>query len=316
MRRHAVAVRFPLTLLLVVLCLFRGTAHARPAGEDEVRILVLSSRGEARYAQAIAGFGKALEAQGIRVRLTIRTLGDDFTPLARKGAEGGSPRLVLALGSAALDAAGRKFPDVPTVAGLLPSLDDIPPGLPLTAVVLEHSFESRLRLLRQILPDAGSVGVVYQGGGSEQRLLASLKVAAALGFRIEARKVSASRDLPQALAGLANRADALLVAWSPMLASPESARGIMLFAESNRLPVVGLSEAWAKAGAPVALDWDYGDLGEQCGEAAARILRGAPPRSIPPQEPRKAKVVLNLSAARRQALRVPPALVRSAAIVY
>jgi hypothetical protein len=56
-----------------------------------------------------------------------------------------------------------------------------------------------------------------------------------------------------ALAALTNSADVLWGIADDMVMTTETARSILLFSLRNRLPLIGLSGAWVKAGALMAL---------------------------------------------------------------
>jgi len=76
------------------------------------------------------------------------------------------------------------------------------------------------------------------------------------------------------------------------------------------------SAAWVKAGALYSLDWDYADLGAQCGEIAARVLQGSPPASIPAAAPRKVQYTLNLYTASQMKLKLSDQMIGGAQQTY
>jgi putative ABC transport system substrate-binding protein len=79
---------------------------------------------------------------------------------------------------------------------------------------------------------------------------------------------------------------------------------------------VGLSASWVKAGAMYSLEWDFEDLGRQCGEIAERMLRGNLKQGIDYAAPRKAAYALNLNTARQMKIEFPEAIVRGAKQVF
>ena len=83
----------------------------------------------------------------------------------------------------------------------------------------------------------------------------------------------------------------------------------------NRIPFVGLSQTWVKAGALYALDRDYEDIGAQCGELAVKILQGTSPSALPPVTPRKVVYSINLRTARHMKLDISPGALRDAQAV-
>lgn len=95
-----------------------------------------------------------------------------------------------------------------------------------------------------------------------------------------------------------------------------TAQAVLLFSFRNDIPFVGLSAARVKAGAIYALDWDYEDVGKQCGELAPKILNGARAGGIAPVSPRKLTYALNLKTARHMRAQIPDSLVRGAVQVF
>jgi putative ABC transport system substrate-binding protein len=137
-----------------------------------------------------------------------------------------------------------------------------------------------------------------------------------MGLTLFAQAIETPRDIPGALNRLAGAVDVLWGLADHVVLSPETAQPLLLFSLRNRIPFVGLSASWAKAGALYALDRDYGDLGAQCGELAMAILDGRPPESLPPASPRKVVYAINLKTARHMKITLPDGLVRGAAEVF
>jgi len=105
------------------------------------------------------------------------------------------------------------------------------------------------------------------------------------------------QELPDALDSLNKRADVLWGVADQIVLNPQTVKPILLFSLRNRIPFVGLSATWVKAGALYALDRDYKDIGRQCGELALKILQGTAPSALPPVPPRKVVYSVNLKTA-------------------
>ena len=71
-----------------------------------------------------------------------------------------------------------------------------------------------------------------------------------------------------------------------------------------------------KAGAFYALDWDFTDLGMQCGEMALKVLQGTQINALPPGGPRKVVYAVNQKTARHMKIEIAETLVRSAREVF
>ena len=81
--------------------------------------------------------------------------------------------------------------------------------------------------------------------------------------------------------------DALWSVADSTVFSPGSTKFILLHTLRNKIPFIGLSPAFVKAGALMALAADYQEVGTQCGELAVRVLSGYQPSSLPITMPEK-----------------------------
>lgn len=282
------------------------------------RIAVLVSSSEQPFEDALAGFREALEKQGISADLELHHLSRDPSraEAAVDAIRKNNTRLIYALGSLGTDAALQGVVDIPVVSCLILRQDRLPPGGNATGVVLEFPLKLQFERMKAILPNARTIGVMYNPRENESRVEEAARVAGSMGLELEAIEVDSPRDIPPALDALSKRVDALWGLADTTTLSPQLAKEILLFAFRNGIPFVGPSEAWTKAGALYSLDWDYRDLGAQCGEMAARILRGTPAAAIPPAPPRKAYYSLNLKTAEHIRVRLPVELVRKARKAY
>ena len=92
----------------------------------------------------------------------------------------------------------------------------------------------------------------------------------------------------------------------------ETTPALILASLRQRMPLIGLSVAHVRAGALAALYCDYEDVGEQAAMLALRVLRGEPPASLRPTQPRRVGLALNLRTAEHLGLNVPPDVVSEA----
>lgn len=137
-----------------------------------------------------------------------------------------------------------------------------------------------------------------------------------MGLTLDARPIDSPRQLPAALEALAHRTDALWGIPDQLVITPQTARYLLLFSFRNRIPFIGLSPAWVKAGALFSLEWDYRDIGLQCAGQALQILGGAPTEDVPVQAPRQVRYVLNRRTAEQMKISLPASLEKAAARVY
>ena len=301
----------------VILAAILFLALGRTA-RTEVRIVLIVSSSEAPFKEAITGFREHLARQGVQAGYEVFNLDGDAAkagPAIQKIKAGGA-RLVVTLGSMATDAALRDITDIPIVACLVLRTDSLKKASNATGVGLEFPLEVQFAWMQKMLPEVMSIGVLYHPNENQKRINAAAEIARKAGMRLEAREVTAPQDIPSALDSLSRKAGVLWGLADGLTLSPPVAKNILLFSFRNSIPFIGPSAAWVKAGALYSLDWDYTDLGAQCGEMAQKVLAGAAPSSIPAATPRKVLYSLNLNTARQMKIDLPEQLVRGAHQTY
>jgi putative ABC transport system substrate-binding protein len=183
-------------------------------------------------------------------------------------------------------------------------------------VGLEFPLETQFRWLKTILPKTKTIGVIYNPIENKKRIEDAARIARRLGLNLEAVEVYTAQDIPSALATLSKRADVFWGLADSVVLSPQMAKHILLFAFRNKIPFIGPSDAWVRAGALYALDWDYRDLGFQCGEMALQVLQGKKPKEIPRATPRKVLYSVNLKTAEQIKVTIPEEIANKARDTY
>ena len=301
-------------LVLIATPAGRGGAAAPPSG---MRIAAIVSQDAPPYEEALAGFKSHLERQGFAVQIDVYPLHGDpeGADAALLGARRDRAQVLFTLGSLATQAAVRQVKDLPIVAGLVLRVEDLGASANATGVLLEFPVETELRWLQRLLPGQRNIGVLFNPAENQGRIDEATRAARDMGLNLHARRVETPKDLPAALESLSNRADVLWGVADQVVLNPQTVRPILLFSLHNRIPFVGLSATWVKAGALYALDRDYGDIGRQCAEMAVKILQGTAPRSIAPAPPRKVVYSVNMKTARILKLDIQSGLLQGAVAV-
>jgi putative ABC transport system substrate-binding protein len=167
----------------------------------------------------------------------------------------------------------------------------------------------RLQLLRDIVPSAASVAVLFNP--TNQNTPASLEdltaAAAALGLQLTTVRASNESELEGAFAAVARaRAQALLVASDPLLLNHRNE--IVGLAQRIAVPAIYTVREYATAGGLASYAANQYELYRQTGIYVARILKGAKPDDLPVLQPTKFELVINLKTAKTLGLTVPTAL--------
>lgn len=164
-----------------------------------------------------------------------------------------------------------------------------------SAVFLDQPTARQLDLIRLALPGFSRIGLLL-GPESETLLGAMRDGVAGRRLRIVAQTVYAEKQLFPALQRLQADADVLLALPDQVVFNSATIPNILLTTYRQRLPVVGFSAAYTRAGAVLAL---Y-STPQQIGSQAADMLRSALAKGLlpPPQYPREFAVSANPHVAR------------------
>jgi putative tryptophan/tyrosine transport system substrate-binding protein len=251
----------------------------------------------------LEGFRRRMDGLGRRVEVRVVSTAD---------AAGPRPDLVIAFGSQAASAAARAYAGVPLIGALVARESALPASAPMTGVLLEFSPTTEFEYMRRLMPTARRIGVVYSTEENARNAARLRDAARAHNIDLTLRRVMNPGELPSALNALAGEVDAIWGVQDDVVMTPETARAILLFSLRNRVPFIGLSTQWVRAGAVYALDRDFTDMGAQTADVAVRLLDGAAPRSVPSVRPRKANYALNARSADLMRLSFSPDVVRGA----
>ena len=235
----------------------------------------------------------------------------------------GGADLLITFSTPTLQAALRRAQNVPVVynyvasglkAGAGKSNTDHAPNV--TGVSLLPANEEALTLIRTHFPSIRRIGSLYCP--AETNMVAYKKgldaAAKKDGFETVYVPADTATDVPDAAAALMSRdIDAVLQMPGNLTASAFGSIGEA--ARRNHLPVFAFQKSQAIGGAMVVVARDYYDSGRHAAQLAARIVRGENPKNIPLEDFAKTSLIVNLEAARKLDIVIPPALVRSAAEV-
>jgi putative ABC transport system substrate-binding protein len=171
----------------------------------------------------------------------------------------------------------------------------------------------RLELLRELVPGASRVAVLFrpEGANTEAPLKDMDLAAHAMGLRIQVLNASNSREIDIAFEALAReRPDALLVTPDPFFRS----RRMQLthLATRHAIPAAYALRDYAEAGGLISYGASLMDAYHQTGAYAGRILKGAKPADLPVVQSSKFELIINAQTARILGLTVPPSLLARA----
>ena len=162
-------------------------------------------------------------------------------------------------------------------------------------------------MLKETLPKLRYVAVLADAANLPTAgFLAEAEVAArSLGVQLKVQNVRDPNELDGALSAIKKgRTDALLVIASPMLNSKRNR--IVSFAASSRIPAMYPYSEFVDAGGLVSYGANLSDLFRRGATYVDKILKGRKPADLPVEQPMKFELIINLKAAKRIGLTIPP----------
>lgn len=225
--------------------------------------------------------------------------------------------LVLAIATPTAQAAAQTITDIPVLitavtapveAGLVDSLEE--PGGNVTGTSDLNPVEKQLSLVKELAPDAKSVGIVYSSGevNSEVQVKIAREAAKKMGLKVQEATVSNSSEVQQAANSL--NTDAIYVPTDNAVVS--ALKSVVQVAESKQIPLIVGEANSVKGGGVATYGIDYEKLGHQTGMMAVEVLEGADPATMPIETLEDIQLVINTKAAERMGVEVPQDLLDQA----
>ena len=177
--------------------------------------------------------------------------------------------------------------------------------------------KQQLEMIREILPDAKTIGILYTT--SEANSESSIKEYEALAgdydFTIETAGITTTADIPLAAQSLLEKVDCLTnLTDNTVVASLPT---ILEMANEKNIPVFGSEIEQVKIGCLAAEGLDYIELGKQTGKMAAKVLKGeAKASELPYETIEEAALYINESVAENLGIEIPEDMTSSAAEVF
>ena len=301
-----------------------GDTAASSNDSEMVRIGISQLVEHPSLDQARKGFIRAFEengyTEGENLELDIQNAAGDqatATTIASSFASDNKD-LVLAIATPAAQAAAQAITDIPVlftavtepeVAGLVDSWDS--PGANITGTSDLNPVKEQIGLIKELAPEAKSIGIVYSSGevNSDVQVELAQEAAKELGLEVKLATVSNSAEVQQATDSL--DVDALYVPTDNNVVS--ALQSVIQIAEAKGLPVVVGEGDSVENGGVATYGLDYESLGYQTGMMALKILEdGADPASMPVETLTEIQLIVNKSAAANMGIEIPAALLEKA----
>lgn len=270
---------------------------------------------------AVKGFKAALTDAKLNVTYDVQNAQGDqgtATAIAQKFASQ-KPDLVLAVATPMAQSVAQNVADTPVLftavtdpvaAQLVDSNEK--PGANVTGTTDLNPVAEQIDLVKKVLPQAKSVGVVYSSGevNSEVQVKLAKAQAQKQGLTLVEKKITNSSEVVQAVQTLGD-VDAIYVPTDNMVVS--ALDSVLQIAQEKKILVVAGEATSVEKGGALTYGLDYEKLGRQTGEMAVKILTGgADPATTPVEVQADPQLVVNPHAAELMGTPLPKELLEKA----
>ncbi len=197
----------------------------------------------------------------------------------------------------------------PVGAGLVASLGR--PGGNVTGLsVLAHELSGkRLQLLKEVIPSAIQVAVIWNAAyPSAAGYLTETRAAArSMGLELQSFEVRSSSDLNVAFEAVAAARPSALITLPDGMLLANRARIVELTTKS-RLPALFPDREFAEAGGLLAYGPSLAANFRGAATYVDKILKGATPGDLPIEQPSRFELVINLKTAKALGITIPQSL--------
>ena len=267
------------------------TTESTETSGDEYKIGILQLTQHPALDKANEGFIAALDDAGISYTVDQQNAsGDQPTcqTIAEKLVNDGND-LIYAIATPAAQAVAGMTKDIPVVisavtdpaeSGLV--ADNAAPGGNVTGASDLTPVADQISLLKQLIPDAKTVGVLYCSAESNSAIQAQMAKEACEANGLEAVDftVSSTNEIQTVVESMVGKVDAIYAPTDNTIANGMAT--VAMIANDNGLPVICGESGMVEAGGLATYGIDYYQLGYMAGEMAVDILvNGTNPGDIP-----------------------------------
>lgn len=193
----------------------------------------------------------------------------------------GSPKVLVALGSQAAQAVAKTNPQFPVLCALLPRNSfewvlretGLKSSEQFSALFLDQPLSRQLELIRMALPEAKNVGVLWGPESKSKELQIKALAATKLLSVVDGHVTGDGLLFPQLKKVLA-QADVLLALADQQVFNAQTIQNILLSSFRAKVPLVGFSPAYVRAGALMSVFTTPEQIGRQSAALAKDVLLG------------------------------------------
>ena len=221
--------------------------------------------------------------------------------------------LILGIATPAVQTLAQKTTEIPVLGTAVTDYveakvvnSDQAPGGNVTGTSDMNPIEEQIDLLKKLVPDAKTVGVLYASSEDNSVLQAKLAKEAieSKGLKYVEATVTNVNDIQQVTQSIVDKCDAIYIPTDNMFASAMPiVHGVT---KTSKTPTICGESGMVQTGGFATLGINYYDLGYQTGLMAVKILKGeAKPESMPVEKPSQYDYAINGEVAAELGIEIP-----------
>ncbi|MDE1325376.1 ABC transporter substrate-binding protein [Vibrio aestuarianus] len=201
----------------------------------------------------------------------------------------------------------------PVGAKLVKKLEQ--PGKNVTGLSDLSPVEQHVELIKEIMPNVKTIGVVFNPGEANAVSLMELLKSSTKKHGIELVEATAlkSADVQTATQAIAAKSDIIYALIDNTVAS--AIEGMIVSANQAKTPVFGAATSYVERGAIASLGFDYYQIGVQTADYVAAILEGQEPGKLDVKVAKGSDLFVNKTAADKLGLAIPQSVLDRATSV-
>ncbi|MBN1292728.1 MAG: hypothetical protein JXB48_12880 [Candidatus Latescibacteria bacterium] len=280
---------------------------------EPVRILIVKSAMGTEYDQTVSAIKSSLQMDGMSF-VTEEILivpAQEEEQVFWNNVHRNKPKLIITVGTKATTSAVNFVRDIPIIFTMvLGKIETIESQMisartkDISGVTLSIPVKDQLTMMLEALPYVRRVGLLYSRE-SIQTYNAANETTKKMGLRLLANEISSERDIPIVLREILPEIDVFWLPPDAVVYERNNLSYIIRECYTNSIPVIAVSEQFAKAGTPLAFGIDYTDLGKQTAELALRRLSVNSFSTPVIETPRKILLHINKGVATSLGLKIP-----------
>ncbi len=186
----------------------------------------------------------------------------------------------------------------------------------MAGVILDIPIKIEVAWIKKILPDTEKIGMLYNSENTEnytKRFSDYLKKTGSACF-LKTRHVSSIGAIVDNLKNLNQKLSVLVGVYDSFVYNQRTIRQILLFTLRNKIPFMGVSPQYVKAGALFSISADFKDQGIQAAELVQMVLKGRKPADIPLRYPNKIVLSINRNTVKRLDIKISKEILKNAVL--